>query len=165
MPDPLDPFTRARITPYQTRHIIMMRGIPGSGKTTASVAWVRAHPWYVRIGIDELRTMLFAGQTFRREQEYQLLRARDVLVIEALMHAANVVVDATHIQTHHRTQLESIGIFAHAVVDVCDVPVALPVALERNAARPEAAQVPVETIQRMHEQYMHILEAESEERR
>lgn len=136
--------------------ILVMRGIPGSGKTTWAKNWVTTDPQYrARICRDDLRSMLHDGLYIQKDKEgspgteYIVRRARNELLLSLILANVSVVIDDTNI----RRDKDIISIAASLskdvrLIDLTDVP--LETCLERNAAREGKARVPDEVIIHMH---------------
>lgn len=76
----------------------MLVGLPGSGKSTWSRAWLREHPDYVRVNNDAIRLQLF-GERYNPETEGAVRAARIHMVRRALAEGRSVVVDNCNITT------------------------------------------------------------------
>ena len=87
--------------------LLMLRGLPGSGKSTMARDLVEKMG-YVRVNKDELRQMLNNG-THSQSKEELVLETRDSIVINALKAGKNVVVDDTNIHPKHEKQLAQIA--------------------------------------------------------
>lgn len=87
--------------------LLMLRGIPGSGKTTYARDLVEKMG-YVRVNKDDLRKMLHNGQHSQSKEE-MVLEIRDLIVTHALKEGKNVVVDDTNIHPKHEKQLAQIA--------------------------------------------------------
>lgn len=87
--------------------LLVLRGLPGSGKTTYARDLVDKLG-YVRVNKDDLRKMLHNGQHSQSKEE-MVLEIRDLIVINALKEGKNVVVDDTNIHPKHEKQLAQIA--------------------------------------------------------
>ena len=85
----------------------VLRGLPGSGKTTYARDLVEKMG-YVRVNKDDLRKMLHNGHHSQSKEE-MVLEIRDLIVINALKEGKNVVVDDTNIHPKHEKQLAQIA--------------------------------------------------------
>ncbi|MEN3304658.1 MAG: hypothetical protein V7603_860 [Micromonosporaceae bacterium] len=129
--------------------LTIVRGLPGSGKTT----WARAQPGHVRVSRDDLRAMLHGGMLGLGWAERQVSIAEHTLVDALLRAGLNVISDNTNLNGTHVRVLTAVARAAGAEVvvrDFTDVDVAECVA--RDAARP----VPVgeEVIRAMWRRYL-----------
>lgn len=86
--------------------LIMLRGLPGSGKST----WARelARNGYVRVNKDDLRAMLNDGKWNKHNEKFVLL-IRDQIIRNALACGKSVVVDDTNFAAKHREVLSGIA--------------------------------------------------------
>ncbi|MGB3536512.1 MAG: AAA family ATPase [Microcoleaceae cyanobacterium] len=130
--------------------LIMMIGLPGSGKSFLAQQLLKLHPSYHLISTDAIRAQLFGHESIQGpwlaiftqiKQQFQ----------QAVTQTAGAIYDATNAQRRHRRDLiqlarESgfnpiIGIWVQTSVEQC---------LQRNQHR--SRQVPQEIILKMHRQ-------------
>ena len=76
------------------RKIVILRGAPGSGKTTYAKKLVKEHG-FKRINRDDLRDM-FNSYKFDSKDEKFLTRLTDMTLIMAMNEGYNIVIDNTH---------------------------------------------------------------------
>ena len=86
--------------------LLMLKGLPGSGKSTH--ARKLADTGWVRVNKDDLRAMLHNG-VWSRKNEKQILSVRDHIIREALGAGKSVVVDDTNFAAVHRDTLSQIA--------------------------------------------------------
>lgn len=86
--------------------LLMLRGLPGSGKSTEARELVEKQG-YVRVNKDELREMLNNGN-HSQSKENLVIEIRDSIIISALRSGRNVVVDDTNIHPKHEARLREI---------------------------------------------------------
>lgn len=87
------------------KRIIILKGLPASGKSTWAKAEVTAHPnMYKRISKDDMREMLDSG-VYSKSNEKFVLALRDHLIIEALKDGKHVIVDDTNLNPVHETEI------------------------------------------------------------
>ncbi|MGO2150835.1 MAG: AAA family ATPase [Microbacterium gubbeenense] len=91
--------------------IILTRGLPGSGKTTAAKAWVANDPENRRrVSRDDLREMMFGESgVLDRRKEQAITEAEDHLVRDSLSRGKDVIVDAMHLRRRYVTRWERMG--------------------------------------------------------
>jgi predicted kinase len=140
-----------------SRHILLLVGIPGSGKSTFAKEHVREHPDSKRVNKDELRFMIHDEDfsTFDRRKEDFVVACRDHVIRQALKDGYNVLVDDTNIEVKHYTRVLKIaetfaqdrGIAVTVQVKVFDTP--LDECLRRNALRVGKMRIPDEVIRKM----------------
>lgn len=84
--------------------LIMMKGLPGSGKSTFAISHAKEHG-FVRINKDDLRAMI-GSYKFNKEQF--ILKMRDELITLAFEQGKNVIVDDTNFHPKHETRLREL---------------------------------------------------------
>lgn len=85
-------------------------GLPGAGKTTDAIAWVKQDPKHrARINRDDLRAMLHGGYLGTRAQEEQVTSARDGGIIRLLRSDISVIVDDTNLRWGHVVHLQRVA--------------------------------------------------------
>ena len=87
--------------------LLVLRGLPGSGKTTYARDLVEKMG-YVRVNKDDLRKMLHNGHHSQSKEE-MVLEIRDSIVFSALYAGKNIVVDDTNIHPKHEKRLRQIA--------------------------------------------------------
>lgn len=92
------------------RKLIMLQGLPASGKTT----WAKQHiadapvNSIKRVNKDDLRVMLDGG-VFSKGNEAFVLEVRDYIVKQALDNGKSVIVDDTNLHPKHEETLKGIA--------------------------------------------------------
>ena len=86
--------------------LLVLKGLPGSGKSTFARKLVDEQG-YVRVNKDDLRKMLHNGKHSQSKEE-MVLEVRDLIVSNALYAGKNVVVDDTNIHPKHEERLSQI---------------------------------------------------------
>lgn len=135
--------------------IVILKGLPGSGKTT----WARkqtAKGTYTRINKDDLREMMH-GQ-YHEDRETQILKARDSLMIQALRYGQNVIIDDTNFNPYHEERIREVADAQGNIdgqtykVEVRFFNVSLKEAIRRDLQRPKS--VGEAEIKKMYRQYI-----------
>lgn len=144
--------------------LIITRGIPGSGKTTAARAWVAVNPrCRARVNRDDLRSMAHASVFVAKSDtdpgtERGIQAARDAAITAMLKRGIDVISDDTNLPQRVARDLRRLAVLAGAGFDVWDLTdVPLEECLRRNAQRTGAALVPEHRIRGMWERYVHPL--------
>ena len=119
--------------------LIILRGLPASGKTTWATAWVaQDRPHRVRVNKDDLRKMIdngvYVGGSLGTEA--RIIAARDALVQKLMERGLNIVVDDTNLAKHHVKKLMKIAHAACWEYEVRDFPVDMMEAITRDLGRP-----------------------------
>lgn len=101
--------------------LIITRGLPASGKSTAAIKWVEADTaWRARFNRDDLRTMVSGRWLGTPAQEAIVTGAQHNGVRTALAHGTSVIVDDTNLRTSDVTQFEKIAAEMDAGFEVWD---------------------------------------------
>lgn len=91
------------------KKIIILKGIPASGKSTYAKKLVSENPgMYKRINRDSLREMLDANH-FTKSNEKFVKKIRDFLIKQALLDGKHVIVDDTNISNSNFERISEIG--------------------------------------------------------
>lgn len=142
--------------------LLIYRGLPGSGKTTAARLWVQIEPENrVRVNRDDLRGMLHGGYVYAdgkggrldHDAEVRVTVARDLLIETFLKRGISVACDDTNLASRYARDLAKIGRRAGADVFVRDLTdVSLELCLLRDMERDEP--IGAEVIQGMYQRYL-----------
>lgn len=137
------------------KSVIMMKGLPGSGKS--KWAHENCDAETVRVNKDDIRAMM--GGDFSKSKENITLNVRDALVRESLSRNKGVIVDDTNFNPIHEETLRNIAkeYDAEFIVNYIDTPV--DECLKRDAAR--ANPVGREVIMDMYRKYIKQVPKES----
>lgn len=142
--------------------LVIMCGLPGSGKTTQARAIVDGFPRGTAVAIsrDDLRMTYYGTKTdLTSEQEHHITALQHDQINRALQRGLTVVVHDCNLRMQYRKQLAAIAENQSAqwmMVDLSTVP--LHTCLERNARRDHP--VPEEVIKGMWTRYIHPLRGE-----
>jgi predicted kinase len=131
--------------------VIVLRGLPASGKSTWAKDFVDRNPGWLRINKDDLRLMMHNSK-WTKDNEKQVLMMRDTMIIEALTQNYSVVVDDTNFASQHITNIQRFAEGFKAEFEVKDFDVPLAECLQRNRNRPN--QVPDKVIIDMYSKYV-----------
>lgn len=136
--------------------LIICQGLPASGKTTWSKAWVEEDPTQrVRVSRDDIRRM--CGPYWVPAREDLVTKIEHSMVKEAMMQEYDVVLDATNFKATPKTwfdRLRSWGLvnvqikfqdFTHVSLEQC---------IQRDAVREGDHQVGESVIRGMYEKYL-----------
>jgi predicted kinase len=99
--------------------IILILGLPGSGKSYWAKQYQTEHPDTVRVNKDELRAMMH-NSVFSKGRENAVLAVRDFIVEQALMNGKDVLVDDTNLHHKHLIKMQEIAVKYNVMVEVKD---------------------------------------------
>lgn len=143
-------------TEKQPGKLMMLKGLPRSGKSTfAKELVVTAGNWY-RVNKDSLRTMLH-NDKWTPQNEKITMKAQDAIVRELLKSGKNVVIDDTNLGEYHHARWSNIAkeIGARFEAKVFDCPIETLVDRDINVERKEE-QRGRHVIERMALQYKYL---------
>jgi len=99
------------------RTVLVLKGLPASGKSTYAKKLLDPETdiklglqntqKFIRVNKDNLRSMLF-GTSWKPKDEKLVLSIRDYIIVEALKHNKNVIVDDTNLNPCHITNIENL---------------------------------------------------------
>lgn len=140
-----------------TAPLLIMVGLPGSGKSTWARRYLRCHPDYRIISTDNVRRQLYGDAAIQGEWRdiwqdvvQQLSEGRQAI---AQGQASGIVYDATNVRRRHRREfVQTARRYGYAPVVAVWMDTPLDICLARNQAR--SRQVPTEIIEKMYRQLM-----------
>lgn len=101
------------------KKVIMMKGLPASGKSTWARNQITQFPGrYKRISKDDLRAML-DNDRWSKGNEHFILKVRDMLILAALQEGYHVIVDDTNLHPKHEQTIREL-VKGLAVVEIQD---------------------------------------------
>lgn len=132
--------------------LIMLRGLPASGKSTKAAEIIASGGEYYRVNRDLLRKMLH-NDIFTHQREKITIDMQHVLVIRLLSEGHNVIIDDTNLGEKHETFWREVAEVCEAKFEVIDMmeTVTYEECLDRNHVR--ANRVPDGVIENMALQY------------
>lgn len=139
------------------RKVILMKGLPGSGKSTVAKKIIADNPeTYKRINRDDLRAMFDNGFASQANEKF-IKKMRDVLIIQALEEGKSIVVDDTNLSDKNYNRISqlvreyNLKFSENVVVEIKEMDTPIEVCIERDALRenPVGAKV----IKRMNNQF------------
>ena len=93
----------------QELKLVILRGLPASGKSSWADEYIKEHPNFVKVEKDQIRKNgeLFKGGQYvhKRGDESIVLKERDRLVREAFRQGKSVISSDTNLVQKHVTQL------------------------------------------------------------
>ena len=134
--------------------LIIMVGIPGSGKSTFAQHYTEdanniSTVWISR---DEVRYSLISGRDEYFAKEKDVFKIFVKKINSALAEGKDVIADATHINAQSRKKLLSNITIPDIQIEACVMETSLQECLANNEKRDGRARVPKEAILRMYHQ-------------
>lgn len=131
--------------------IIMLKGLPASGKSTYAKEAVRENASFVRINKDDLRAMCHDGK-WSGKRERKILVMRDAMVEAALAAGLTPIVDDTNLHPKHEVRLNEIASAHGTTVEIKFFPIDVEEAIKRDRKRPNSVGEAV--IRQMHRDFL-----------
>lgn len=136
-----------------SQHILVMRGVQGSGKSLFAERWVKQDPENRgRVSRDDIRKTVFGSYTVDPDLEAAVTRIEHALIAALLASRKSVVVDNMNLRSKYVKEYLRIGQKHKVPVLHKDFPVDLEVALARNKNRER--QVPERVIETTYRKYI-----------
>lgn len=131
--------------------VLLLRGLPASGKSTYSKELVsKDHNW-VRVNKDDLRAMMNNGE-FSGKLEKQVIRTEREIAENALKLGKNVVIDDTNFNPTHEEYFRQLAKTYKAEFEVKFFDTPLEECIKRDNERPDGVGEAV--IRKMYNQYL-----------
>lgn len=131
--------------------LLMLQGIPASGKTTYAREFVKGKIDWVRVSRDDLRNM--RGDYWVPKQESFITEVENLIVEIALDRQLNVIIDATNLNSNVIAKWKEIAKTFGAEFEIKRFDITLDTAIERDALRPNP--VGTETIKSFFYKYIY----------
>ncbi len=132
--------------------LLILRGIPGCGKSTFAHQWLRDNPNGIRVNRDDIRMQMFGKEV--GVDEDIVTSVEHQMVETALKRGRSVIVDDTNIRHKYIKAFVSIAKRHGVAVAIKQFNVDVDVAVERNTVRAALGgrDVPEMVIRKMHQQ-------------
>jgi len=138
--------------------LLLLRGLPGSGKTTYAENLIKANSSWKRVSKDMLRDMLSLGQ-IDEKNEFLLNQASHTLIIYYLTQGFNVVSDNMNLDPKqvqllvHKTcmKLNTFNMLNQLEIEVKEFYTSLEECIERDSLRPMPVNQSI--IEHIHEKW------------
>lgn len=133
------------------QELVLTRGIPASGKSTAARVWVTSAPNRVRVNRDDIRFQLYGTYFGEPIDENFVSKTQYAMIKAAFAAGQSVIVDDTNLNDKFAKKLVNFGHRHGVPVRVWDFPVDLKEALRRNENRER--KVPEDVIRKFHDRF------------
>lgn len=130
--------------------VILLIGIPASGKSTWAKNFIAKNKSWVRVSRDDFRFMLKNMPITENKVEELITDLQDNVILKSLAKKLNVVVDATHVKVKYLNHFIELVKY-HADVEFMVFDTSLQKCLERDSARERT--VGKHIIEKMHKSY------------
>jgi predicted kinase len=131
--------------------LLLLKGLPASGKTTFAKELVRKDGNWVRVNKDDLRNMLHGGK-WSSSREKKIIACERTLVGTLLGEGKNVVVDDTNLNPIHERYFKGLTESHNADFEIKEFDTPLEECIKRDNARPNGVGETV--IRKMYNQYL-----------
>jgi len=132
--------------------VLMMKGLPGSGKSTSAKMLMNGPFKYKRVNRDELRLMIDNGK-WSQDNEKLIRNIRDLIIVECLSAGQNVIIDDTNLDPSLEDHFKNLIASFKAEFEVVDFTnVDKDECIKRDLARPNS--VGSKVINKMYNQYI-----------
>lgn len=144
--------------------LVILRGLPASGKSTWARKTAATTPNTVVVSLDGLRRMTAGGLTAYHQRrtdrmEQLIVRTAHAMVCDALRKGMNVVMDAQNATVERVHALVGLAADCNADVQTMAFPASLDTLLERNRTRAQDDRVPEEYLRAQYERYADTIAA------
>ena len=126
--------------------VLVMRGIPGSGKTTFAKKLVADQPNWFRVNRDDERAMFDGDMPYNYKRERYVMAAHKAIVRALLAAGVNVVVDDTNLTDSHLARWRTIADEFNAGYAVHVMETSLKECIGRNSMRSRDHFVPISVL-------------------
>lgn len=130
--------------------ILMLKGLPASGKSTFALNLIKEDDSYIRVNKDDIRKMIY-GKTVPNKGEQNVEAIRDHIIRESLDRGFNIVVDDTNLANRHINRTKNIAAKFGAEVEVKLFDTPYEECLRRNALRENP--IPEKVIKEMNNKF------------
>ena len=116
------------------RKILVLMGLPASGKSSFAAKFIADNPSYRRVNKDSIREMInFSAWTRNGDNLVQSIR--DAVIHEILTSGYNVVIDDTNLQQVHIDKFEQFAEYYNCELEFLYFDVSLEECIERDSQR------------------------------
>jgi len=131
--------------------IIMLRGLPASGKTTWALDYVSGYENWTRVNKDDLRQMLHGGE-WSRNNEKQVIQMRNLIIRNVIAAGNSIIVDDTNLHGKHEQYLTKLADELDVNFEVRFFEIDLQDAIQRDSVRKNS--VGAKVIRNMYNRYL-----------
>lgn len=141
--------------------ILVLVGLPGSGKTTFAKKLINDYPTFIRVNRDDLRIMLRNSAIVGEELESVITATQDLIIDKALSKNKDIVLDNTHCKAAYiKDIVNKFGNKANIKIKIVGAELSFEDIKKQNLNRETA--VPVSVIDKMTPGYKYIVKHKEE---
>jgi len=129
--------------------ILVLQGIPASGKTTFAKQFVKDNEHWIRVNRDDIRRMF--GEYWVPKREYLVEATEYAIAEEAIINGWNVIVDDTNLNPIYIDGWKEIAGLNNCEIEFKEFKISLEEALKRDSERENP--VGKETVTRFYRKY------------
>ena len=147
------------------QRVVVMRGIPGSGKSTWAKQYLVDRQGFKRVNMDDLRTML-TNYKFSKANEKLVKHLARLVVVTLVTMGENVCIDNTSITVKHVDDWQELveGLNPNIRVETREFHTSLDECLLRNTFREGVARIPAHVIVDFHRRWTETLATEQRDK-
>ena len=135
-----------------TKHVIILKGLPASGKSTWAKQQVDANPGKYKIISKDIMRLMFDNGKYSKGNEKFILKVRDALILLTLQEGYCPVIDDTNLHPKHIETIKEL-VKGLAIVEIQDFThISLEECIARDKKRPN--YVGEQVIRRMHRDFL-----------
>lgn len=152
--------SKKSIVPHSNELLVLV-GVPGSGKSTFANQLVKSNDSYVKISRDDIRMMLKDSYMVSEELEHVVSDVQDADIEAALAKGLNVVLDNTHCKIKYIKELANkYGKICRINLKIVGAELSLKDIKRQNLQRDKA--VPEQVIDRMYKGFTSVVKQKTE---
>lgn len=132
--------------------ILILQGIPASGKSTFAREFLKEHPDYIRVNRDDIRRML--GDYWKPDRETFVSSCEYAIILNAMDYGYNIIVDDTNLNPKTISKWKATAEYKNYDIEFKRFHISLDEALERDKNREHP--VGEEVVKRFYYKYENI---------
>lgn len=115
------------------KKILVLQGVPASGKTTFAKEWLVSHPGWVRVNRDDIRSNM--NDTWSRDLENHVTDIEDFIITSSLNNEKSVIVDDTNLNPQTIQHLKDLANIYECEIEFKEFRIDFRTALDRDSQR------------------------------
>ena len=115
------------------KKILVLQGVPASGKTTFAKEWLVSHPGWVRVNRDDIRSCM--NDTWSRDLENHVIDIEHFIITSSLNKEKSVIVDDTNLNPQTIQRLRDLANIYECEIEFKEFRIDFRTALDRDSQR------------------------------